>query len=78
MKRVTLQSRISADGVLRLDVPLGAADAERDVQITIEPLADDQAARDDWAAFIRSTAGAWQGEFERSPAGELETRDALP
>lgn len=77
MNRVTLRSRISADGVLRLDVPLGHADAERDVQITIEPIVDD-AERADWETFVRTTAGAWQGEFERLPVSEPETRDTLP
>jgi hypothetical protein len=78
MNRLTLRSRISADGVLRLDLPLGPAEAELDVQITIEPLTGDAAERADWATFVRNTAGAWQGEFERMPPGELETRDTLP
>jgi hypothetical protein len=45
MNQIRLRSRIDPDGVLRLDVPVGPADADRDVQITIEPVADAALAR---------------------------------
>jgi hypothetical protein len=38
MQRLILKSRIGADGVLRVTVPMGQADADREVQLTIEPL----------------------------------------
>ena len=78
MNRTTLRSRISPDGVLRLDVPLGTADADRDVQVTIEPVDSECQSQADWERFIRATAGAWQGDFGRPPQGELEARDRLP
>ncbi len=31
----------------------------------------------EWAAWVASMAGAWQGEFERPPQGEYEERESL-
>ena len=78
MNRLTLRSRVHSDGVLRLDVPIGTADADRDVQIIIEPVTSPTLTPAEWEDFVRSTAGAWQGEFERPPQGEFESRDPLP
>jgi len=75
-----VKSKVGADGVLHLDVPLGTADANRDVQITIEPVAGRAfiaMTEQEWHEFIDRTAGTWQGEFERPEQGELEARDGL-
>ena len=31
----------------------------------------------DYLEFLRSTAGAWQGHFERPPQGDYETRNRM-
>jgi hypothetical protein len=36
MNRMILHSRVGADGVLHLTVPIGAMDANREVQVTID------------------------------------------
>ena len=78
MTRKTLRSRIGADGVLHLEVPLGEPEAGLEVRVTIEPLTPAHPmTREEWAAFLARTAGAWQGEFERPAPGEYETRDPL-
>ena len=78
MERVEVNSRVGSDGVLRLSLPLPAADANRHVRVTVEPLENCETTKEDLRAFILRTAGAWQGEFERPPQGKLEERDPLP
>jgi hypothetical protein len=74
---MTVRSRVDADGVLRVAVPVGAAEADQEVQLTIEPVpqrVDDRAA---YVAWLRSMAGRWKGDFERMPQDNFEVRDSL-
>jgi hypothetical protein len=77
MTRMRLSARVDADGVLRLNVPVGADDADQEVQVTIEP-ARPAMTQEEWRRWVDSMAGKWQGEFERPEQGEYEQRDALP
>ncbi len=36
MNRITVRSKVGSDGVLHLDLPLGDAAADQEVQVTIE------------------------------------------
>jgi hypothetical protein len=63
--------------VLRVTVPVGKADADREVQLIIEPLPAVEKSRQDYLDFLQATAGAWQGDFERPEQGEYEERDPL-
>jgi hypothetical protein len=74
MTRMTLNARVGADGVLH--VPLGQAEANREVRVTIEPTAS-PAANSDYLDFLKRTAGAWQGDFERPEQGSYEARDPM-
>ena len=79
MTRIIMKSKIGTDGVLRLAVPVGKREANQEVQLTIEPLMARPAESDaDYTEFLRTTAGAWQGDFERPEQGEFEVRDPLP
>jgi len=78
MNRITLRSRIGADGVLHVSVPVGAAEANREVQITIEPKGAASKTQQEYWDFLDATAGVWQGDFERPDQGEYEERDPLP
>lgn len=77
MNRIVLKSKVGADGVLRVTVPVGEADADREVQLTIEPIASAAASPQDYLNFLQATAGAWQGDFERPEQGDYEERDPL-
>ncbi len=77
MTRFKVKTKIGADGVLRLEVPAGPTDAGQEVELTVEPVASNKPDKD-YLEFLRSTAGAWQGEFERLPKEDYEIRDALP
>ena len=79
MNRIVLKSKVGADGVLRGAVPVGAEEANREVQVTIEPAAARRPmTQEEWQNFILSTAGTWEGDFERPEQGEYEQRDELP
>lgn len=78
MNRMIVKSRVGADGVLHVHVPIGAADANCEVLVTIEPAAaPPRHSHQDYLNFLRATAGAWQGEFERPPQDDFETREPL-
>lgn len=67
MSRIVVHSQVGPDGVLHLTVPVGAASADREVEVTIDVAGpkDKSAAQEEWRQFVLSTAGAWQGELER-------------
>jgi hypothetical protein len=78
MNRMVVKSRVGSDGVLHLALPVGAEEANKEVQVTVEPITPKKdMTQEEWAAWVDSMAGAWQGNFERPPQGELEERDAL-
>jgi hypothetical protein len=77
MNRIVVKSRVSRDGILHLDLPVGQAEADKEVQVTVEPVSPSQMSPEEWHQFILSTAGKWQGEFERPEQGEYEEREPL-
>jgi len=78
MTRIVVNSKVGPDGVLHLTLPLGAAEADQDVRVTVEPVARPSPTAEEWRRAVLATAGRWQGEFERPPQGELEEREPLP
>lgn len=77
---IQLHSRVGADGVLKLEVPLGPQDANTDVVITIQPTQKTNApqTKKAWDVFLDETFGSCAGlGLERGPQGEYETREAL-
>ena len=80
MTQIELRSRVGPDGVLTLAVPVGAAEANREVIVTVRT-ADPKPPHDpeEWRRFVESTAGSWKGEpFVRPQQGEFEKRDEWP
>ena len=78
MNRIVVEHRVREDGVLQLTLPLGAEGAGRDVQVTVELIGPRrEITSDEWRAGILSTAGGWQGEFERPQHDGLEEREPL-
>src|SRR5437868_6948316 len=64
MKRMVVKSKLSRDGVLHLTLPVGLEEAEKEVQVTVEPVAAATVSQEAWRQAILATAGKWQGEFE--------------
>jgi len=72
-----VRSRVDADGVLRVAVPVGTAEADHEMQVTIEPLPPRSGERTEYLAWLDRSAGRCKGEFERFPQGDFEERDFL-
>jgi hypothetical protein len=79
MNRMIVRSRVDADGVLRVTVPVGTAEADREVQLTIEPMLSPAMNQAEWQEFVRSTAGSiTDPTFVRHEQGAYERREELP
>ena len=80
MTRIELKSRVGSDGVLTVKVPVGMADADREVVITVQPVgepANTAPHPKEWERFIDQTAGCWQGEpLVRPEQPQFEKRQA--
>jgi hypothetical protein len=79
MSRITLSARVDADGVLRLTVPVGIREADREVQVTVEPAAAKKPmTQAEYAAWVESMAGSiTDPRFRRHEQGEYEEREPL-
>jgi len=75
MKTLHFRQKSGANGRLRLDIPVGKADAECDVLVVVEPSAPPP----EWLpGFWDQLSQGWQGEPLTRPAqGEFETRNPL-
>ena len=52
MKRMVFRSQVGPDGVLHINVPIRQQDADREVQVTIDPLPP-KMTQEEWRAFVR-------------------------
>ncbi len=77
MNRIVVTSRVASDGILHLALPVGLEEADREVQVTVEPVPPAPLSQEEWRKVVLSTAGKWQGEFERPEQGEYEEREPL-
>jgi len=77
MNRMVVKSMVGNDGILHLALPVGIEEANREVQVTVEPVPPVPVSQEEWENLIVSTAGRWQGEFERPEQGEYEEREPL-
>jgi hypothetical protein len=77
MNRIVLKSRVDSNGILQLTLPVGPEEADREVQITVEPVAVPGVSPEEWRKGILETAGKWEGEFERPEQGDFEQREPL-
>jgi hypothetical protein len=78
MTPTTFTSRVGADGILSVSIPLSPSDANLEVRVTVESVnPKPKMTQDEWKTWLGSLAGRWQGEFERPDQGEFEQRDAL-
>jgi hypothetical protein len=81
MNRMVLHSRVGSDGVLHISVPIGQQEADRDVQVTIDPVqvGPPVMTQEEWRDFVLRTAGSiTDPSFVRHEQGEYEQREELP
>ncbi len=78
MSPIVLTSKVGSDGVLHLTIPLGAAEANHEVNVTIEP-ARPVMSQEEWRKRVLSTAGSIPDPtFIRHDQGDYEERAELP
>jgi len=79
---IRVRSRVAADGVLTLQIPLGAGEANTDVVVTVERARADEgdpaADRAEWHRFVDETYGSCAGlGLERQDQGTFEEREPI-
>jgi len=65
MQAITLHSRVSADGILRLEIPLPPDHADSEVRVTILPLTFPHKTPAELGyqpGFLGEVLGGWEGE----------------
>jgi hypothetical protein len=78
MNRMVVKSRVGPDGVLQVTVPVGAGEANREVQVTIEPTQVPVMTQDEWRTWVEELAGSvTDPTFRRHEQGEFEQREAI-
>lgn len=80
MHRLVVQSRVGSDGILHIDIPLGKEVADREVQVTIDPvrLGSSSMTQDEWRQFVMVTGGSIiDPTFIRHEQGTFRLRDAF-
>jgi hypothetical protein len=77
MTSIEVKSKVDDNGVLNLSIPLGAAEANREVRVIVQPV-DEVMSDEQWRRFVNETAGSISDPtFGRHPQGEFEQRDEL-
>lgn len=71
MSPIVLRSRVGVDGMLRIVVPVGSAEAERPMRVTIESIPAEVAVSENYINWLDRIAVHWEGEFERLPGLQL-------
>jgi len=82
VSHVEITSRVDADGILRICIPLGADEANREVKVVVEPTSVSEAMQphdqQSWREFIQTMAGCvTDPTFDRPNQGEYEQRSNL-
>ena len=77
MNRMVLKSTVSGDGVLRLALPVGIEEANKEMQVTVEPATPAPMSQEEWQKLVLSTGGKWQGDFLRPEQAVYEEREPL-
>ncbi|MDZ4849312.1 MAG: hypothetical protein SGI77_08455 [Pirellulaceae bacterium] len=80
MSSIEIRSKVDANGILNLSVPIGASNANREVKITVESLDESETtmSSDEWSKFIREMAGSIDDPtFDRHDQMKFEQRDAF-
>lgn len=70
MKTVQLESKVGVDGILSLEIPFGAAEAQKRVLVTIQPLPAEPVNNPpavDWHTFVAETYGSCAGLGLKEP-----------
>lgn len=78
METITLHSRVGADGLLKLQIPIHLTNTELEVVLIVQPVTP-QLKTAEWPPeFFEEVAGGWRGEpLVREDQGQYEIREEL-
>lgn len=62
MQSIKLHSRVGADGILHLDLPVGITDTEIEVTVTVKPVTSVTQTKGWIPGFFEEVIGGWVGE----------------
>jgi hypothetical protein len=78
METITLHSRVGADGLLTLQVPVKLTNTDLEVVLIVQPVAPQSKATEWSPEFFEEVAGGWRGELlVREDQGQYEVREEL-
>ena len=78
METITLHSRVGADGLLRLQVPVKATNTELEVVLIVQPVASAAQSLGWPPGFFEQTYGSFDDQpLVRESQGEYEVREEL-
>ena len=78
METITLHSRVGADGLLKLQVPVKVTNTELEVVLIVQPVASASQEHGWPSGFFEQTYGSFRDQpLVREPQGEYEIRDDL-
>ncbi len=63
METITLHSRVGADGLLKLQVPVKVTNTELEVVLIVQPVASAEHSLGWPPGFFEEVAGGWKGEL---------------
>ena len=81
METIKLRSHVGPDGILKLQVPIGAANSDLEVVLIVQPVSPDSSRAKSgnlgWPpGFFEQTFGSFREQpLVREPQGEYETRE---
>jgi hypothetical protein len=76
METITLHSKVGADGLLKLQVPVKLTNTELEVVLIVQPVTPASEARSWPAGFFEQTYGSLRDQsLVREPQGEYEIRE---
>jgi hypothetical protein len=78
METITLHSRVGADGLLKLQVPVKATNTDLEVVLIVQPVMPAEQSLGWPPGFFEQTYGSFQEQpLVREPQGEYEIREEL-
>ena len=79
MRRIEMIATVTNDGTLTIPVPADVTPGAHAVIVEIDerPVGPEHRDATDWPTFLKETAGAWRGDYERPAQGDYEERDEL-
>jgi len=74
METFRVKAHVGKDGILKLELPVGAKDVDCDVTVTVNT----KMTRQQWLSFIEETAGSLADDpIRRLPQGAPDVRDEI-